>query len=52
MDFQDLLTVRMHGDDLKGFFDAWELTLTGMQKLPAQEFLETMFRSQIERHLG
>ena len=52
LDFQGLLTVRMHGDDLKGFFDAWELTLTGMQQLPEQEYLETMFRSQIERQPG
>ena len=37
---------------MKGFFDTWELTLTGMQKLPEQEYLETMVRSQIERHPG
>ena len=23
LDFQDTLTVKMHGDDLKGFFDEW-----------------------------
>ena len=48
LDFQDILAVKMHSDDLQGFFfDEWELTLTGMQKQPEEEYLETMFRSQI-----
>ena len=52
LDFQDLIAVRMHGDDLRAFLDEWELTLAGMNKIPAEEYLEPMFRSHIERHPG
>ena len=32
IDFQDLMAVKMHGDDLKGFVDEWEMTFTSMKK--------------------
>ena len=38
--------------DLKGFFDEWEMTLVGIDRMPEEKYLDAMFRSQIEKHPG
>ena len=52
LDFQDLLAVHMVGDELRRFINDWEMTLTGMRKLPDGDVLETLFRRQIAKHSG
>ena len=52
MDFQDFMSVEMYGDDLSGFFMEWESVLVNMKKVPDEEYLETMFRAQVEKHPG
>jgi hypothetical protein len=52
LDFQDLLAVHMTGEELRRFMNDWEMTLTGMRKLPEEDVLETLFRRQIQRHPG
>ena len=52
MDFQDLLSVKMYSDDLNGFFMEWESVLVNMKKVLDEEYLETMFRAQVETHPG
>jgi hypothetical protein len=52
LDFQDLLAVHMVGEELRRFMNDWEMTLTGMRKLPEEDVLETLFRRQIQRHPG
>ena len=52
LDFQDLLAVHMVGEELRRFMNDWEMTVTGMRKLPEEDVLETLFRRQIQRHPG
>ena len=52
LDFQDLLAVHMVGEELRRFMNDWDMTLTGMRKLPEDDVLETLFRRQITRHSG
>jgi hypothetical protein len=52
LDFQDLVAVHMVGEELRRFMNDWEMTLTGMRKLPEEDVLETLFRRQIQRHPG
>ena len=33
MDFQDLMSVKMYGDDMNGFFMGWESVMVNMKKL-------------------
>ena len=42
----------MTGDDIKRFVDEWEMTLSGIRKMPEDDYLEAMFRAQVERHPG
>ena len=52
MDFSDLMYVKMYGDDLRSFHNDWEVILISMHKVPEKALLESMFRTQIEKHLG
>ena len=52
LDFQDPLAVHMVGEELRRFMNDWEMTLTGMRRLPEEDVLETLFRRQIQRHPG
>ena len=44
LDFRDLMEVKLLGDDLRRFMNDWEMTLTGMKKVPDETVLESMFR--------
>ena len=46
LDFRDLMEVKLRGDDLRRFMNDWEMTLTGMKKVPDETVLESMFRVQ------
>ena len=50
LDLEDLIAVKMVNDDLRRFYDEWEMTLTGIRKMPDGEWLETLFKSQIKGH--
>ena len=52
LDFQDLMQVRMKNDDLRTFLTDWEMVLTGMARIPDEDILEAMFKSQVQRHPG
>ena len=52
MDFSDLMSVKMYGDDLRSFHNDWEMTLVSMHSVPEKALLESMFRTQIEKHPG
>ena len=52
MDFQNLLDVRLIGDDLKTFMHEWDSVLLGMTNHPDVSILETLFRNQVEHHPG
>ena len=45
LDVEDRIAVKMVGDDLRRFYDEWEMTLTGIRKLQESEWLETLFGS-------
>ena len=47
LEFQDLLKVTMKNDNLRGFHADWEHVLNGMNPMPADTVLETLFRIQI-----
>jgi hypothetical protein len=42
----------MVGDEFQRFINDWEMTLTGMRKLPEGDVLETFFRRQIAGRSG
>ena len=46
--FDDLLHVKLQNDSLQQILDDWENVLAGMRKIPADEWLETLFRGQLE----
>ena len=52
LDLEDLIVVKMVHDDLRRFYDEWEMALTGIRKMPDDDWLETLFRSQIKGHPG
>ena len=52
MDFSDLMSVKMYGNDLRSFHNDWEMTLVSMHKVPEKFLPESMFRTQLEKHLG
>ena len=52
LDLEDLIAVKMNSDDLLMFYGEWEMTLTGIRKMPDEDWLETLFRSQIKGHPG
>ena len=52
LDLEDLIAVNMNNDDLRRFYDEWEMTLTGIRKVPDEDWLETLLKSQIKGHPG
>ena len=49
---EDLIVVKLVGDDIRRFYGEWKMTLTGIRKMPDAEWLETLFRIQIKGHPG
>ena len=43
LDLQDLMAVRLQGDDARKFLNDWETTLQGMRIPPSEDVLETFF---------
>ena len=46
-DLRDLMAVKLTGDNLPGFVNAWNLCLMGMQNVPDDPVLETLFYTQV-----
>ena len=49
LDLEDLMNVRLHGDDLRSFLTDWENVLTTMAVQPQEMVLDTLFRKQLSR---
>ena len=49
LDIDDLMQVQLRDNNLEGFLDVWENTLTGMAEVPKKPTLEIMFRRQMEK---
>ena len=49
LELQDLLRVSLKGDNLRAFIGDWEHVLTGMNPVPHDDVLETLFRLQIAK---
>ena len=52
LDLEDLIVVKLNGEDLRRLYGEWDMTLTGIRKMPDDEWLETLFKSQIKGHPG
>ena len=46
---EDLMSVKMVNDDLKGFINKWDSVLAGMKKEPENSVLEAYFRLAVKR---
>ena len=49
MEFNDLLSLELKGDNLRAFDTAWDNTLLGMKNLPDEEYLENLYRKQVRK---
>ena len=49
LEFDDLMALQLKGDNLRGFMNDWEMTLLGLKKRPGDEYLECLFKRQIEK---
>ena len=49
LDLEDLIAVKMVNDDMRGLHDDWEMALTGIRKMPDEEWLDILFKGQIKR---
>ena len=49
-DFERVNALRMHDDNLHKFIIDWDSLLLKVSKLPSPEILESLFRTQIQRH--
>ena len=47
LEFNDLLQVHLHGDNLQAFLSAWEDTLLGMREVPSDDLLHDLFHAQL-----
>ena len=45
----DLLNVQLNGDNLQQFINDWDTTCSEIGKLPDDEFLEDLFRKQLDQ---
>ena len=52
IDFQGLLNVKMHNDNLRRFLNDRETALSGMKDFPTTEIMETLIRLQNHKHSG
>ena len=48
LSFQDLLAVTLVGNNLVKFVNEWETVLSGLEDMPADKILESLFMKQIE----
>ena len=49
LEFEDLLHVHLHGQNLQKFKTDWEMVLSGQKHLPAEDIMESLFRKQLEK---
>ena len=49
LNFTDLQSVTLKGDNVAQFMNNWEMTLSGMNKIPTDDILESLFQSQIKK---
>ena len=52
LDLQDLMAVRLPGDDARKWLNDWETTLQGMRIPPSEDVLETFFKKEIRKYSG
>ena len=52
LEYDDLLAVRLHQDDLRRFLNDWEMTMSGMKRVPDDDLLETLFRRELKKFSG
>ena len=45
----DLMNVQLHGDNLQQFLNDWDTTCSEIGQLPDDEFLEDLFRKQLDK---
>ena len=48
-EFDHLINVQLDGDNLKGFLNSWNMTLSGLKTIPADDQLECLFRKELEK---
>ena len=49
LDWDELLSIELKGDNIEQFLSDWESTLLGISGLPDAKFLETLFRRQLDK---
>ena len=49
LEFEDLLNVRLHGDNIQKYINDWEMTISGLNKVPNEEVLESLFFGQLKK---
>ena len=49
LEFSDLLSLELKGDNLRAFDTEWDNTLLGMKRLPDEEYLENLYRKQVQK---
>ena len=49
LEWDEIINIELHGDNLSQFLTDWDATCLNINQLPDENFLETMFRKQIEK---
>ena len=49
LEFKDLLNVKLKGDNLMAFENDWDYVLGGLEKIPEEQVLESLYFCQIEQ---
>ena len=49
LDWDELPSIELEGDNLQQFLSDWESTLLSINDLPDAKFLETLFRRQLDK---
>ena len=47
LDFEDLVNVKLHADNLFAFMNDWETCLSGFKQIPETNIMESLFRKQL-----
>ena len=47
LDYVDLFSVTLHGDDIQEFDTRWDEVLLSMSKIPSDDFLESLYKMRI-----
>ena len=46
LDLEDLIAITRVSDDMRRFYDEWEMTLTGIRNMPDEEWLDMFSRAR------